>query len=256
MLSVGHTYFHGTCKAIDADTLLREGIRPPPPTGKGFLAPVPGRVYLTRHLSYALIYTIGANAVGGHWAPNSQKPDAEGLLFSVDSDKLSGLQPDEDCVGALIPALGRPDGLEPSKYSPWEDELHANLKGDPAFCSHVSHFLRYAVTEGQHKRAMDGFIAHQAATGKRALKTMPESMKAKLVEYGCQVAHEGTVHPDQCWVMPLRDNRLLHERTGENFFEIAKSVHGAPSKPEPTYLPAPAFSLAAEHSSPFASPHL
>ena len=48
MLSVGLTYFHGTCKAIDADTLLREGIRPPPPIGKGFLAPVPGRVYLTR----------------------------------------------------------------------------------------------------------------------------------------------------------------------------------------------------------------
>lgn len=221
-------YYHGTSKESFAKLIMKNGIQPPDFTRDGrtkdtFLRPISGKIYITPELSYALIYALGGNIFGSD-VPKSfiEKDGKYGYVFVITGDQLTDVQPDEDVVGELY-ASAKKGNFEVSEYSPYLKNPLEAMKNDKQKTNAFLDFIDRNVGEATRKRALDGDSIWQTKLGKTSLKKMPDSMKIWLVSIGSHVAHEGAIHPIECWRIDKTKSKLL-KRDGSNFFDFAKKV--------------------------------
>jgi hypothetical protein len=227
----GRIYYHGTGTTENAKQIIKHGIVPGNQSGKslGSLKPVNQATYLTPDLVYAIIYAIGGNMIGQpdpSYLIKKAGGDPYGYVFSVSGDKLNQVQPDEDSVGEAVHHAydiieKKQTGARFYQHNP----LYANM-ALPENLDWTREFLRlskYGMTPRQFRGTIDGYLAAQAAGGKRFLKMLSPGVKRKLIEFGAHVAHLGVVKPDRCWRIDRRKNpKLLKD--GSNFFELAKEI--------------------------------
>lgn len=102
-------YYHGTSTATAAKKIMKEGIKPPDLTQRkeNALTPRKGKVYITPHLEYALIYAFGANMVGIPFDPDYIRGEQNGYLFVIQGKQIQDIEPDEDDVGMILWSLAR-----------------------------------------------------------------------------------------------------------------------------------------------------
>lgn len=189
-------YYHGTTSGAASD-IAKNGIQPPDLTNtkENFLTPVSGKVYVTPHIHYAQIYSIGGDVAGSSsWKPK----DEYGHLFSFSGKKLKDVQPDEDNVGEIYTRNTSPD---------WLTKL-----------------VNKHTTSYSRKKAKEGEYHHYANIGKRVLPHMSDEQKLELIQHhNAHVAHTGTIIPDRAYRIH-RDKIPLLNRDGSNFFDHAEEL--------------------------------
>lgn len=202
----GRSFWHGASTEEQGRFTLKSGIVPKnAKQGRGLMAPVAGRSYLTPDLAYGVIYAIGADMAGDS-LPSSyiEKNGRYGYLFEVSGDDLLGrdVQPDEDSIGDMLN-----EGLEDSSRCPlWLLDL-----------------ARRNLTSRQLRNVRDGLYAYYAASGKKLVRLMSPWQKAELIRRGAHVAVTGGVMLTRAWrIDKLRSPEL--KKDGSNFFEIAEVV--------------------------------
>lgn len=109
-------YYHGCADERRAAQILREGLKPAAArtATASCIGALPGRVYLTRHLGYALLYAVRdpAHDFTRHVSQfaglyDLPQPDAgDGFVFEVAGASIRTLQADEDAIPVLL-ACGR-----------------------------------------------------------------------------------------------------------------------------------------------------
>jgi hypothetical protein len=203
------TWYHGTLKADHAQDIYLNGLKPQEIVRpKAHMAPVPGRVYLTPDLSYAMIYALGANMVGDQlddsdWIESRSKRDGRyGYVFSVRGSDLKDIYPDEDSIGVLVTRLLRAEAQEPS----W-----------------LLSMAKKQCTTLQLASLRQGDCAAQARVGKKLLKLMPFDLVLGLIRRGMHISHAGNVPISQCWRYDRLDNHE-YRKDGSNFFDLALKV--------------------------------
>lgn len=192
------TYYHGTSKAANAQSILREGaIKPPDVVTKSFLAPVKGRVYVTPTLAYAAIYTMGGSMAGSKWSDKHIQEEPFGYLFTISGSDMADIQPDEDSVGEILFMKNAPGWLK------WYGE-------------------RY-LSDNIRRKGQFGEYAYWAKAGKIILKHMSDREKMELIDMGAHVAVAGSVPFQQCWEFPQNRTQDL-QKDASNFFDLSKRI--------------------------------
>lgn len=191
-------YYHGTPKIDSGESILINGIKPPDLQNrkKQMTTPVEGKVYLTPHIDYAIIYCIGAN-MAGHSLPEKWiNENPFGYLFIIDGKSLIDIQPDEDSVGEMIY----------NKKIEWLNIMAKNY-----------------LTSNQLDKVMDGEYRYWAQSGKKLLKNMSDMQKLYLIDNGAHIAHTGRIIPSQAWKF---DKNLCPDlkKDGSNFFRLAQRI--------------------------------
>jgi hypothetical protein len=223
-------YYHGCSVEALSQQVIDQGLRPQDLTTKygkkGMLRPVEGRVYLAQDIAYALVYAIGGDMAGhdgGEWMERQIAKDGQyGYVFVIPGSELGDVQPDEDWVGGFISKHTKTTWEGPhGRMRPRQEYVSDGV--DDVQKRQVYDYICRAMTDNQRKQAIDGYLANQAAGGKRALKNMPDWMKLKMIEWGAHVASTGNLMPSQAWRI---DKRRIKElaKDGSNFFEIAERV--------------------------------
>lgn len=227
-------YYHGTSETGKAQAIMREGLKGQETQGRSQLAPVVGRVYLTPHITYAIIYALGGNYTS-MMQEGRGRDDPFGYVFIVEGRGLGDVQPDEDSVGEFLS-----DNSEPIKQ-PWKRRdgtiaMYPNgepymrtvgyrcaIDNDDRVGQRIYYWLHDTVTPNQLKKIMDGEYAYYAAGGKRALQKMPDWMKIELINRGAHIAHGGSIHPAEAWRIEKKRMTEL-KKDGSNFFQIAERI--------------------------------
>lgn len=224
--------YHGTkdenlAKAIIACGEIRPGATI---QGRGHLASVARRTYLTRDLRYAAVYALGGDFVGTAMGDQHIKVRGRyGYAFTCDPAQLRDPQPDEDCIGAFI---GRHTKQRwDTSAVPWRNlGLHVDIPEDDP--EHVQKLVIWrkiatAMTPRQFQRSAQGLIAYQASGGKRALKALTRADKELLIKWGAHIAHLGPIKPTACWRIDRTKSAKI-AKDGSNFLQIAEPVplHG------------------------------
>lgn len=196
-----HVYYHGT-SAQNIDSYIKNGITPPDLSKrKGLLKPVEGRVYITKSLKYAIIYTIGANILGLDITDRikSGKEKQYGYLFVIDSSELTEVQPDEDEVGHLLY----------DKKAPYWLQALADKHLSPNTMDKV----------------MDGEYQYFAKVGKVLLKRMSDKQKLEILNMNVidNLAHGGRLNFKEVWKFDKYKNKDLNP-DGSNFFKLAEKL--------------------------------
>jgi len=208
-VDIAKTYYHGTNKADNAEAILREGIKAPEIIGRGGkMAPVKGRVYLTSDIRYAILYTLGANAIGTDF---NFLDERYGYLFVIDGKKLTDIQPDEDSVGELLY-----DVLNntPLQYSS-EDMGKVNW---------LKWIAKDRLTPLQYDNAKQyKNFGDLSAAGKKLLKYMSDEQKLQLIDLGAHISNDSVLFPDQAWEFDKNLNPQLNQDVS-NFFELAERI--------------------------------
>jgi len=188
-------YYHGTSKAAQGESIFKSGIQPPDLTfkPKTHLTPVPGKVYITPELRYAVIYCLGGD-MAGHNIPETW--DKVGYLFEIPGSALHDIQPDEDSIGELLY----------SKSTPWLMDL-----------------AKRTVAPARLRGVFEGEYAYWASVGKQLLRRMTDWQKLDLIDRGAHIAHTGALIPTSAWKFDKSKTPLLH-RDGSNFFELAEKI--------------------------------
>lgn len=222
------TYYHGTKNSAAAQSIIENGLQPGNQSNnaRGHLKPVVGRTYLTSDLKYAIVYAIGGDMLGCSEESVKHlisKGDGNfGYVFVVNgADIMSDIQPDEDSVGEMVSYA---DHIIRGIGIGYGSETYHALKQKPL--SWIENFLRNAkssMTALQYSKAVEGWIAAQAAGGKKFLKSMSDSMKIELLNMGAHVAYQGAVRPTECWKFDKRLAPKL-QKDGSNFFELAVKI--------------------------------
>ena len=240
------TYWHGSPRTEAAESILREGLRPPPSVSRGHVAPRGGHVYLTPHLSYAIIYTVGGHLSCGN-SPGAiaaiiKRHGRYGYLFEVAGQALSRVEPDEDSVGE---AVSEAMDMARGHSYPSEEALRVALQADPVFARALLEFARKAMTPRQLDGIRVGFSAAESSGGKRALRTMPDWMKMRLLTMGAHVAHHGSLPTRSAWRFD-RSKMPVLRMDGANFFDLAERL----DRPSPRDNPARGTTYTPDFSAP------
>jgi hypothetical protein len=202
------TYYHATDREDHAQSILRDGvIKPGAETqGRGHLAPVAGKVYLTHDQHYASIYALGG-VLAGHQLPESFKTkDRHGYIFEVHGHDFKRVQPDEDSVGRLAH-----NALNGQKV-PWSvsgrlHSLNPKTKADLKF----GYYNRFAQVGKMLVRDMEPREHHEI------LKM------GKIGNEGVHVAHDGPLPIKAAWRIDKTKSHLLRP-DASNLFEVAERV--------------------------------
>lgn len=192
-------YYHGTDNLSNLQSLKDKGlIAPEILKPKASLAPQQGKVYVTPHLDYALIYAIGSacipNKVPERWL---EKEDTRyGLLCVIEGKDFLDIVPDEDSIGELVC----------KKKFYWLNSLAQDL-----------------VAVSTYRKVMDGDYASWAKIGKIILKRLNEKQIFELIDYGSHIAHGGSLKIKEIWKI---DKSLCPElkKDGSNFFKLAEKL--------------------------------
>lgn len=216
-------FYHGTASAAAAKSIMEHGLKGQETQGRGHLAPVKGRVYLTPSIEYATIYAIGG-AMMGHEMPeerwfgdqaHERNRGRYGYVFAVRGSDLGDVQPDEDSVGEF---LSRHSERVPERPYDFRCTIPNGDRG-----RQVWDYIRSSMTGRQADQALQGYVAQQASGGKRALKNMPDWMKLYLLDQGAHLANDGVLHPFRCWRIDKTRTKEI-ARDVSNFFEIAEEI--------------------------------
>lgn len=102
------TWYHGTSVEA-AQAILANGFIGRAERGRAYLAPLPGRAYLSQRLPFALSYSFGGlvEADGGGWRVHGRNP--VGAVLAVEP-ALETCTPDEDWLGQYLVNVDRLDG--------------------------------------------------------------------------------------------------------------------------------------------------
>lgn len=195
--------YHGTRSKESANEIIQSGFRGRLVQGKEFLAPVKGRVYFSRRLSYAIIYAIGGDIAG-----RDGDYSGSGFLFEVEVSHSTELLPDEDSIGKF-----------------YENHYSAFRAGElEGFTRMAMYNIDVLLTDNQRRKIIDGQYVYYAAGGKRALKKLPRETLDFLVslpEVNVSIHEKSVPLPKVCWEIDLG---LIPElkRDGSNFFDLAE----------------------------------
>lgn len=213
------TYYHGTNKEERGLAIIKDGyLKPGAITqSRSALAPVAGKVYITPHLSYALIYALGGDIAGtnswGYWM-RTKHPSQYGYVFEIPAHNLTDVQPDEDSIGEILYDLMHSNELNRlNKYdeTTWKQHWLVQL---------AKRFL----TQNQLRKIYSGEYATWAQAGKNLLKRMNDAQKLDLINYPqVHVAHSGKVEFKRVWRID-KNKAEEFKRDGSNFFEVAELV--------------------------------
>ncbi len=236
-LSRTRVLYHGTKTTAAAKSIIKNGLQPPKYESKELLTPVDGMVYLTPDLGYALIYAFGGAFVGSesmkvpYRGKGKEKidrilrgGDRYGYIFQFNGADLTAVQPDEDEVGRLWYYETHPDRPPEARYDQhgfaraWQSYIADDVKR-----RQVRHHLSWSMTDNQKTKIEQGEYAYYASGGKRAIKLMPDWMKAWLVECGLHVAHQGPLKPTACYRFDKTKVGWIEEN-GSNFFDYATKI--------------------------------
>ena len=186
--------FHGCSTESAVRSILDQGHLIGRDTqGKSQLAPIVGRVYLSRSAYYAGIYALGGDMFGHSQSEERMaKKGRTGTLFAIDTASLPMAQalPDEDFVGSFVEKAhsfkkkGREhlDWLEENGFVREHRAMSHFLEND-RLADRVIGIGRNYMTPLQYKGAIDGLIAAQAAGGKRVLKNCPQYDRDLLLSF-------------------------------------------------------------------------
>ena len=195
------TFWHGTKNKQNADEILKNGIKVSDVVSRGSLVPVHGANYITPHIDYAAIYSIGGNVLGTKGAERdieNPKYGEHGYLFKIHGSSLKDVQPDEDSIGQLI---------HDRKGPGW---LH-NLAN-----KHLSDKTMRDIKNGEYRVF--------ARSGKTLVKKMTDHQKLDLImNHGTHVAHFGVLHPDEAYEINRNDVKHI-KRDASNIFDYAKRI--------------------------------
>lgn len=208
-------FYHGTATQESAKGIMANGLKPRNIQGRSQLAPVAGRVYLTPQLSYAYIYAIGGDMAGSTSVMQSWAQEPYGYVFVIDGHDLGDVQPDEDSIGEWF-----------YNHSTQGEKSYFGRKPictDPNMAGIYNH-IKNSATQLQLKKALSGEYSAWAAIGKKAVKTMPDSYKLRLIQDGAHVANGGEVMPKECWMFDKAKVNPMMKKDASNFFQLAKKV--------------------------------
>lgn len=188
-------YYHGTSDEEVARKIITDGhIKPPEITKKkGDLVPVAGKTYITPHIHYAQIYSIGSDTAGTSF---HRIKGEHGYVFGIHGSHLKDIQPDEDSVGELVA----------NSQVPW-----------------LSHLAKNHLHPTTYHKVMQGEYSKWASGGKQLLKKMRDDQKLSLIDQGSHIAHTGELPISKIWRIH-KDKVKLLKRDGSNFFDHAEEV--------------------------------
>jgi hypothetical protein len=214
-LAMADVLYHGTSREHEGNQIVSDGALKPGDLfekRKGYLAPVPGHVYLAQNLKYAVIYTIGGDMLGME-IPSMKMRDRYGYLFVVSGADVRDEQPDEDSIGELI-------------YNGAEEIR--KLGGQPNESHECPWWLmdraRRYLTPNQYAKVVSGEYIYWANAGKKLVKTMsPEEKRFIIDKFGVHVATKGEIPFRSAWRFDKAKNPDL-KTDASNFFELAERV--------------------------------
>ena len=208
-------WFHGTTVPA-AISILRQGPRGRSDLGRSFMAPLQGRVYLSRELPYALAYTFGGltEAEGGVLRTSGRA--IEGGLVEVGVD-LDRCVPDEDWLGELmmevVVARKERSASRPGIRAP------SPKRGGAAFDLAHTAFLHLSAETQRRWMAYRGTQLDEysiwARSGKTAIRQLERTRAGRellraLTDLAPHVACEqDQVHPLRGWVLRRADLHRL-----------------------------------------------
>lgn len=192
---VASEYWHGTSDERSGKAILASGTLVPQDKSKtaGMMKPVAGRVYLSPDPSYAQIYAIGGDVAGNdhrNFATEDFGDEGRyGYIFKVRGADLdpAKLIPDEDQLGNVSDFTGQ---YPPNEFS---HEFSKALFANPSLRQRLDGEAQRLMTDRQYRQAKQGFMAYQAAGGKRMLKGMSRATLEAVMASGSNVAHDGPV---------------------------------------------------------------
>lgn len=221
--------YHGTVGTEKAEKIMKDGIsaqRVMQP--KTHLAPVPGRVYASQSLPYAMIYAMGGQ-MAGHVDPRVPEKDPYGYVFVIDrSEILDDVQPDEDNVGETwwFADMAMRGDKESLKEFYWENPLARavyNSEGWGNFRDYVHYFGQSVASPRTLSYVRNGDYAWFAKLGKMMLRKMDDELKEMFITNGAHVSVQGPLVPSQVWRLDRRRTVEL-KPDGSNFFQVAERI--------------------------------
>ena len=194
---ISKVYYHGTSSTQAGENIIKQGLKAPDIVGrKAKMTPIEGKVYMTPHLEYAIIYCIGADMLGSSLPEKWIEKDPYGYLFVINGKSLIDIQPDEDSIGEMIY----------KSEVQWLNTMASNN-----------------LTFNQYDKIMVGEISAWASSGKKLLKIMTDMQKLDLIDKGSHIAHGGSIKPSGVWKFDKTLTPQL-KKDGSNFFKLAKRV--------------------------------
>jgi len=245
----GHRWFHGT-DAKNLPSILKGGLAGATDQRKrAWLAPLPGRFYMSRNLSSALSYALGADAsmLGRELPEGIERFDGRGAVLELSFD-TDDRYPDEDWLGEALaseiqelmkrngrgyPGLGR---------FRWVDEARGRYALD----------CLYAVSDRTYDQLMANKpwkldeMATQARIGKRVIRELARTDAGRdLLRRGAAMATEISVPAEsvrlvKVWTFDRRKGAPKISRSGRGFFQVARQErlrqHRQGSADKPTFV--------------------
>lgn len=210
--------YHGVSDPDRAQRILMLGrLSGRPIQGKGFLAPVQDRTYVTQSIAYAQIYAIGGDVAGtSGWMPMTKHGEkgwsydpmnpGYGYVFGIDAKQLNAPQPDEDSIGEMI------SGYD-NKYSKWYQKTPQWLLS----------MAKNNLSPNTYQKVMGGEFIWLARAGKQLVKMMSKEQKHELIALGAHIASSGGLPIKAAWRIDKNKIPGL-KRDGSNFFKLAERI--------------------------------
>lgn len=224
----GIMFYHGVSSEAAAKNILQSGIDPSFTelkygSRKSALRPLPGRVYLTGDLSYAIIYALGGVLAGttyfekgGHGHKELTDP-ARGRykhVFGFSGSDLVDVGADEDSIGEIV--SGVLSGNRSKQYN-WDVLDQFN---EPLQILAKKHLTR---PQFESMKSNHGLVDYIAKSGKKLFGVIPDQIHLAMIEAGAHLSHNGALKPSKCWRFDAQwTSRLASD--GSNFFDLAIEV--------------------------------
>lgn len=211
-LSLRGPIYHGTPSLARARHILQHGIQPDQSRSRKSdpSRALPGLVYVTQDLEYALTYALGANCAGYVCPPSVRRAHGRyGYLFVIPGETVVSAQPDEDSIGQMIC----------DRQPKWLWRLARDVLGDLPTQHYDLHMDR--ADEPLLWLVDDGDYAAQTEAGKAILPYLSDRQMGQLIAAGAHIAHLGPLFPTECWRID-RQRSIELDHDGDNFFEVAE----------------------------------
>lgn len=204
-------YYHGTTSDKAAEGIIANGLDPavteikyetrPSHAAK----PQRNHIYLTPHISYALIYALGGDMAGSDISRWVEKEGRFGYVFEVPGQNLRDISPDEDSLASILYSVKNGD------TNPTALELR--------------NVARRVLTDHAFKTISSGdMVSATYKAAKKLAAALSDDLRLRVIDLpNVHVAHNGRIKPSKCWKIDKLKSPIL-KRDGSNFFEYAEQV--------------------------------
>lgn len=219
--------YHGCPSTECYDSIRKHGLIPKinkDTKGKnGKLTPMIDSVYLTKKLSYALIYAFWANMVGSLLTPDEVEKINNGIyskygyVFIINSNDISdNVKPDEDTIGELF--YHKINNLDYSS----ETGLSIKHIDIPDFIINIA--SQYVNKTTYNRAVKYDDYGDLARIGKIIIRYMTVEQKLYLANLVDNISDIGPIIPEHCYRINKFD-RYLYKADGSNFFDLAEKLY-------------------------------